>query len=395
MEQTLTDGRASWKAWLPVVGLTFAAFVFNTSEFIPIGLLTDIANDFHTTEAHAGLLITVYAWVVALASLPLMLVFSRMEQRKLLLIMISLFIASHILSSVSTTYVLLMISRIGVACAHAVFWSIVSPMAVRVAPEEHRSTALSMIVTGTSIAMIVGLPLGRVIGLAVGWRVTFFYIAVAALAVFILLSLIFPKMPSRNTVSVRKLPALVRTPALWGIYVLTTLLVTAHYTGYSYIEPYLGQVAGLSDSWVTFVLTAFGLIGLLGSYLFSRYYDRHQGMFMRAATIGIAVFLLLLHVSSFNFYTVVFVCLCWGLSITFYNLVFQSEIIQWAPESTAIAMSIYSGIYNVGIGGGALIGGIVCTHLSMVWIGYVGGVIAIVAAVYCIRKLQPLLRKEE
>lgn len=324
-----------------------------------------------------------------------MLVFSRMEQRKLLLIMISLFIASHILSSVSTTYALLMVSRVGVACAHAVFWSIVSPMAVRVAPEGHRSTALSMIVTGTSIAMIVGLPLGRVIGLAVGWRVTFFYIAVAALAVFILLSLIFPKMPSRNTVSVRKLPALVRTPALWGIYVLTTLLVTAHYTGYSYIEPYLGQVAGLSDSWVTFVLTAFGLIGLLGSYLFSRYYDRHQGMFMRVATIGIAVFLLLLHVSSFHFYTVVFVCLCWGLSITFYNLVFQSEIIQWAPESTAIAMSIYSGIYNVGIGGGALIGGIVCTHLSIVWIGYVGGMIAIVAAVYCIRKLQPLLRKEE
>lgn len=119
-------------AWLPVIGLTFSAFVFNTSEFVPIGLLTDIAHDFSISEAGAGMLITIYAWVVALASLPLMLMVSKMENRKLMLVILCVFIISHILSAFSYNYYMLMVSRIGVACAHAIFWSVVSPLAVRV-----------------------------------------------------------------------------------------------------------------------------------------------------------------------------------------------------------------------------------------------------------------------
>ena len=144
--------------WLPLVGLTLSAFIFNTSEFMPIGLLTDIAVDLHVTEARAGMLISVYAWVVALLSLPLMLLVARMEYRRLLLVTLALFIVSHLLSAVAGSYAVLMASRIGVACSHAVFWSIASPLAVRIVPEKRRSLALSMIVTGTSVAMVVGMP---------------------------------------------------------------------------------------------------------------------------------------------------------------------------------------------------------------------------------------------
>ena len=160
-----TRSRIALREWMPVIVLMCCTFVFNTSEFIPIGLLSDIAADFGITEARAGLLITVYAWVVALVSLPLMLAVARMECRRLMLGVLGLFIASHVLSGLSSSYAMLMASRIGVACAHAVFWSIVSPLAVRVAPKGAQSAALGLIITGTSIAMIVGLPLGRVIGL--------------------------------------------------------------------------------------------------------------------------------------------------------------------------------------------------------------------------------------
>lgn len=380
-------------AWLPVIGLTFSAFVFNTSEFVPIGLLTDIAHDFSISEAGAGMLITIYAWVVALASLPLMLMVSKMENRKLMLVILCVFIISHILSAFSYNYYMLMVSRIGVACAHAIFWSVVSPLAVRVAPEGRRSMALGLIITGTSIAMIVGLPLGRVIGLHVGWRMTFFWIAVAALACFLFLAMVFPKVPSRNSVSLRKLPSLLDTPALVGIYVLTMIIITAHYTGYSYIEPFLLQVAKLNNAGITGVLTAFGLVGLVGSWLFSRYYDRYPMRFVRFCILGITAFLLLLHVASLNHYAIVIVCLCWGLAITIYNLAFQSEIIRIVPEATAIAMSVYSGIFNVGIGTGALIGGFVCSQMPISYIGYVGGSIAVVSSVYCVKKLIPLLRR--
>ena len=211
-----TRGRIALREWLPVIVLMCCTFVFNTSEFIPIGLLSDIAADFGITEARAGLLITVYAWVVALVSLPLMLAVARMECRRLMLGVLGLFIASHVLSGLSSSYAMLMASRIGVACAHAVFWSIVSPLAVRVAPKGAQSAALGLIITGTSIAMIVGLPLGRVIGLYVGWRTTFFFIAAVAAAVWLFLAAIFPRVPSRDTISLRKVPSLLGNPALVG-----------------------------------------------------------------------------------------------------------------------------------------------------------------------------------
>ncbi len=344
MKNQKGGNKAQVKSWLPVIGLTFSAFVFNTSEFVPIGLLSDIATDFQISEAHAGLLITIYAWVVALVSLPLMMLLSKLKYCKLLFMVIGLFIASHLLSAIANTYLLLMISRIGVACSHAIFWSIASPLAVQVAPNGQRSVALSLLIAGTSIAMIIGLPIGRIIGLHVGWRATFFYIAVAASVVLLLLVWIFPKVSGQNSISLRELPSFLEKPALMGVFILTLLLITAHYTAYSYIEPFLSQIAGLSDSWITLVLMLFGLIGILGSVLFSRYYDRNSNLFICFAIEGITVILLLLNVSAFNAYTVITLCIFWGLAITLFNLAFQSQIIRIAPQATAIAMSVYSGI---------------------------------------------------
>ena len=390
-ETAKNGSRSGFKAWLPVIGLTFSTFIFNTSEFIPIGLLSDIAGDFGITEANAGMLITVYAWVVALASLPLMLIFAKTENRKLMLSITAIFAASHILSGFAKDFYMLMISRIGVACSHAIFWSIVTPLAVRLAPEGKGSTALSIIVCGSSIAMIIGLPLGRTIGLYLGWRATFLIIAVLAAVILAILAAVLPKMPGDGSISLRKLPALIKSPTLLSIYLVTVVAITGHFTGYSYIEPFLGQVAGLGSNWITIVLTIFGVVGLAGSWIFSRCYDRYRRRFIQFAVAGICIFLLLLHAAALNPVTAVILCVFWGFAINFYNLSFQSEIIRNAPKGTAVAMSIYSGIYNIGIGGGALIGGYVCSGISISCIGYVGGAIALVAAIICFRKMLPAI----
>ena len=378
------------KKWLPVISLTLSTFIFNTSEFIPIGLLTSIADDFAITESKAGLLITIYAWVVALASLPLMMAFAKTENKKLMLSLVALFTASHILSGFSNSYVMLMISRIGVACSHAVFWSIVTPLAVHVAPEGHRSTALSMIITGSSIAMIVGLPLGRAVGLMVGWRVTFLLIAILSAIVLCLLAAFLPKVPSDNNISLKTLPTLVSIPALLCIFVMTALTITGHFTAYSYIEPFLGQAAGFTNGEITMVLSAFGVIGIIVSVLFSKYYDRHQFAFLRVAVLGICICTLLLGISSGNSFIMVCTCLLWGLSINCFNISLQSCIIEYSPFGTAIAMSIYSGIYNVGIGAGALVGGIVCSHIGIPFVGYVGGAVSLVSALFFLLTVTPV-----
>ncbi len=377
------DNKMTLRDWLPVVGLTFCAFVFNTSEFMPIGLLSDIAGDFSISEAKAGMLISVYAWMVALLSLPLMLAVCRMEMKRLLIGIIVLFIASHVFSAVAMTYGWLMASRIGVACAHSIFWSIASPMAVRAIPESKRAIALSTVAMGSSIAMVVGLPLGRVIGMYIGWRTTFFCIAVIATLIAVFIAVVFPKMPTRDTFSIRKMPALLRNRVLTGVFFVTVFFATGHYVGYSYIEPFLGQIAHLGGDTVTLTLTIFGAAGALGSVIFSRFYPRCPLAFITVCIACVAVSLLAMQAASTHFVYIVAVCILWSAAATAFNVAFQDTIIKnTSAEATSIGMSIFSGLFNLGIGSGAFIGGAVVTHVSIAAIGYFGAAISAVAALY-------------
>lgn len=383
------------KQWLPLIGLTLSAFIFNTSEFMPIGLLTDIAADFKITEAQAGIMITVYAYVVMLMSLPLMIAASRLEFRKLLLGTVTLFAVSHVVSGIATSYGMLMASRIGVACAHAIFWSIAAPLGVRIVSEAHRSLALGMVATGTSIAIIFGLPIGRVIGLALGWRMTFMSVAVAAFLILTYLAFVFPKVPSDKPFSVKELPELLRNKMLLGVFFMAFIIPTAYYTAYSYIEPFLLQVAHMPESLITWTLVLFGGFGMLGSVLFSLFFNRAPYFFLKAATGGVAAALLFLNMAANSSHaTVIALCAFWGITVTAFNISMNAEIISCAPKNAVpVAMSIFSGIYNLGIGSGTFFGGLVCTYATIADIGYAGGAVGIVATLFCSFYLVRQLRK--
>lgn len=388
--------KKSFTRWLPLIGLTFAVFVFNTSEFMPIGLLTDIATDLNISEARAGLLISVYAWVVAIMSLPLMIMVSKMELKRLLLSIIALFVVSHVASAFAEGYYTLMLSRIGVACSHAIFWSIAPPLAVRTVPDGKRALGLSTIATGSSVAMVVGLPLGRVVGLYVGWRMTFLSIAIISALIFIFIVVVFPKLQSRGKFAFKQLPALLHNRVLVGVFIMSVLFATAHYTGYSYIEPFLGKVASMSPDVVTLVLIVFGASGMLGSISFSKYYMANRRRFMLVMTLGPALCLLLLQVAAASLLSVVVVCIMWGAMATAFNIAFQDNTIRFAPENaTSIGMSIFSGIFNLGIGSGAYVGGLVVSHLSIDYIGYAGGIIGLIATLYLVVRYFPNMRRRE
>lgn len=388
--------KKSFTRWLPLIGLTFAVFVFNTSEFMPIGLLTDIATDLNISEARAGLLISVYAWVVAIMSLPLMIMVSKMELKRLLLSIIALFVVSHVASAFAEGYYTLMLSRIGVACSHAIFWSIAPPLAVRTVPDGKRALGLSTIATGSSVAMVVGLPLARVVGLYVGWRMTFLSIAIISALIFIFIAVVFPKLQSRGKFAFKQLPALLHNRVLVGVFIMSVLFATAHYTGYSYIEPFLGKVASMSPDVVTLVLIVFGASGMLGSIAFSKYYMANRRRFMLVMTLGPALCLLLLQVAAASLLSVVVVCIMWGAMATAFNIAFQDNTIRFAPENaTSIGMSIFSGIFNLGIGSGAYVGGLVVSHLSIDYIGYAGGIIGLIATLYLVVRYFPNMRRRE
>lgn len=369
-------------AWLPVLCVTFGAFIFNTSEFIPIGLLGAIGNDFSMSDSEVGVMLTIYAWVVALASLPLMLYFAQSNLKSLMLGVIAVFVLSHFISALAQNFIMLVASRIGVALSHALFWSIASVMAVRAAPKGKQSSALGFVITGSSLAMIVGLPLGRMIGLYVDWRVSFLCIGLVALCVGIAFWRVFPTMPNTQNISLKTLPTLLHNKAFMKICFLTLVFVSGHFSAYTYIEPFLENVAGFRANSVTFILCLFGLMGVVGSVLFARFYERFHLAFVRLSLFGLGFSMLLLYVVSESSVATTLLCAVWGLCFMLFGVIFQSQVIAAVPNATAVAMSIYSGIFNVGIGSGALIGGLAYTHFGIESIGFVASGICAFAALY-------------
>lgn len=374
----------SGRYWLPLIGITLCVFTFNMSEFMPIGLLTDIAGDFGVSDAQAGMIVSIYAWTVAIISLPIMLVLRKMQYRKMLLMTVVVFAFFQTLSGLSSNYWMLLISRLGVAIAHSVFWSIAAPLAVKVLSPEHEKVALSTVAAGTSIAMVLGIPLGRIVGLALGWRMSFITIAIVSVVALILLFAVFPKIENPGTFTLKRMPDIFRNKVLVGSYILVALFVAGHYTGYSYIEPFLTQIGGFTDSMITVTLSIFGMAGICGSIVFAKTRgDKNRFRFMVTAVCGTSMCLLLLNASSISFVTIIMVCIVWGACSSAYNVSLQNEVIKASPfDAAPVVMALRSGIYNVGIAMGSLIGGFVTDHGSVANVGYFGAVFTICAALF-------------
>ncbi|EKO3372204.1 sugar transporter [Vibrio fluvialis] len=374
--------------YLRVFALGFSAFIFNTTEFVPVGLLTDIAKDFDVPLASAGWMLTIYAWIVASMSLPMMMLTSKMERKTLLLSVFTLFIVSHGFSVIAWNFEMLVASRIGIAFAHAVFWSITASIAIRVAPPGKKTLALSVLATGTSLAMVLGVPLGRIIGQWLGWRVTFGAIGVTALLIMFALFRLLPTLPSLFSGSMKKLPELLRKPTLLGLYLFIFLLFTAHYTAYSYIEPFVKVVGQVSENFTTFLLLLFGGAGILGSVIFGYWGERANTKLLVSNTAVVMLCMVLLLLSASSPWGVSTLLLLWGTALMIVCLAMQVKVLNIDTNASDMIMSMFSGIINLGIGAGALIGAKVIHFSSLEAIGYVGSGFALLALLLIVTLLK-------
>lgn len=364
-----------------VILMACAAFIFNTTEFVPVALLTDIAQSFDMPTAETGLMMTAYAWTVLVMSLPAMLATGKMERKSLLVKLFVVFIIGHFLSVVAWNFWVLLIARMCIALSHAIFWSITASLVMRIAPKNKKTQALGMLAIGSSLATILGLPIGRLIGQLVGWRVTFGIIAVLAFAAMFLIIQLLPRLPSKNAGSLASLPVLAKRPLLIGLYLTTALIISAHFTAYTYIEPFMIQIGQLPPNLTTLILLVFGLSGISASLLFNRLYRFNPRKFILTAMALFIASLTLLLSSTHYTATIFSLAFLWGIGISCIGLALQMQVLKLAPDATDVATAIYSGIFNAGIGAGALFGGQIMKYVGLEYIGWIGAVLGFVGLV--------------
>jgi MFS transporter, DHA1 family, L-arabinose/isopropyl-beta-D-thiogalactopyranoside export protein len=374
--------------YLRVFVLGFSAFIFNTTEFVPVGLLSDIAQSFSIAPAQVGWMLTIYAWIVALMSLPMMLLTRKVERKVLLMWLFGLFVVSHILSVVAWSFTVLLVSRIGIAFAHAVFWSITASIAIRVAPQGKHTFALSVLATGTGLAMVLGVPAGRIIGQLLDWRTTFAVIAVIALLIMLAMYRLLPSLPSLFSGSLSKVPEVLSNRILLVMYFFTFMIFSAHYTAYSYIEPFLKDIGAVSGSFTTLILLLFGMAGIVGSVLFSYFGDKSNTLMLLTSVILASVCMSILYFVAPNDSLLIGCILLWGASIMIIGLSMQIRVLKVDNSAADIIMSLYSGIINLGIGAGALVGGQAIHYIGLGSVGFAGALLGIGALVVLIMLLK-------
>lgn len=366
-------------SWLPVIGLAFSAFVFNTSEFLPVGLLPDMAESLHENVSFTGLVITGYAWVVAVMSLPLTILTAKFERRKLLLFLLAAFACCHFVVIFVDSFATLLAARIGVALTHSVFWSIMTPLAARMAPKGRRAVGIAAVMGGSIVATVMGVPIGTQLGHSFGWQEAFFLIGVAAAVVFGIVWFVLPACDAGKAGSLKSLPVIFKRPALWQLYILTAVGILGQFTAYSYFSPILQTVGGFSENDVVTALFIFGISGVIGTVISSKTVDKHTSMSLCVPLCLVCLCLLALGPASSSWWILGPVIVLWGAAMTAVGMAFQTIVLNTAPDAADVATSLYSGIYNIGIGGGAFLG----SQISQAWgfspVAYIGS--AIVAAV--------------
>ena len=189
-----------------------------------------------------------------------------------------------------------------------------------------------------ALAMVLGLPIGRIVGQYFGWRTTFFAIGMGALVTLVCLIKLLPALPSEHSGSLKSLPLLMRRPALLSIYLLTAIVVTAHYTAYSYIEPFVQVVAGFSANFATVLLLILGGAGIIGSILFGKLGNQHASTLVSSAIGLLLACLLLLMPAAGSENHLAILSLFWGVAIMIIGLGMQVKVLALAPDATDVAM---------------------------------------------------------
>jgi DHA1 family purine ribonucleoside efflux pump-like MFS transporter len=329
-----------------------ASFTMVTSEFAPIGLLSQISSDLGQPPSTVGLTVTLYAWIGAASGL-LSNWLNRWIPRKTLLIALMLILA---VSNGLSTW---LGARAVGALAHGVFWAIVAATAAHIVPLHRMGLATSIVLGGITIATVMGVPLINLVGQYDGWRTAFVCLALMCVASAGAIALVLPRMQIHSLARGVGFAAVLRRKDLLITYVITGLTAAAHFGAYTFVEPFIGQVPGITAYLIAVLLFAFGAAGFLGNLLSALFIDRYLSAFILIALIAMALALVTLGIYGplLGIAPVVILLVIWGVAISALFTGLQTWVLRIAGDHTVPATAIHTAVLNSAIGLGVIIGG--------------------------------------
>ncbi len=370
---------------LALWALTLSAFAIGTTEFVIVGLIPTIAASLDVSLPSAGLLVSLYALGVAVGAPVLTALTGRVPRKMLLLGLMALFTLGNLVAWQAPSYEALIVARVLTDLAHGVFFSIGSTIATGLVPKEKAATAIALMFSGLTVALVTGVPLGTFIGQTVGWQATFLAVSGLGVVAFVGSLLLVPKdIAQPAPASLLSQFAVLGKPRLLLVYAMTALGYGGSFTAFTYLAPMLEQVSGFQASATGLLMLAYGLSVAVGNVWGGKLADRKGPV--RALQIvfaGLAGVLLLLAVTAASKWLVVLTVLLWG-AVAFGNVAgLQLYVVQQAERSTPHAVDVASGLniaaFNVGIAFGAWAGGHIIEQFGIMATPWVGALIVLVA----------------
>jgi predicted MFS family arabinose efflux permease len=343
--------------WWAVSAVGLATFSVVTTEMLPVGLLTPIADSLGASEGTAGLMISLPALLAALFAPLVVVVAGGIDRRRILCGLLGLLLVANIASALAPGIAWLLAARVLVGLCMGGIWAVAGGLAARLVPAQRIGLATSIIFGGVAAASVLGVPLGALIGDALGWRCAFAAMTLFSAAVLLLHVVVVPALPVATSVRPAQFVQLLGHRGLQRGLWLTVLLVSGHFIAFTYVRPLLTTVSGVDAKWIGALLFAYGLAGIAGNFIAGPMAARHPRGMLLAIALGLLLTpLLLLWVGSTPAGGIA-VLLLWGLAYGGVSVGLMGWMMKAVPQAVEIATALYVGVFNIGIAAGAWGGG--------------------------------------
>ncbi|MDB5767839.1 MAG: arabinose transporter permease [Collimonas fungivorans] len=344
---------------IPILALALAAFAIGTTEFVIMGILPQVASDLSVSIPSAGFLVSGYALGVAVGA-PILSVLTRhIPKKKALLLLMAIFIAGNLLSAVAPNYEVLMASRVVASFAHGSFFGIGAVVAAGLVAENKRASAIALMFTGLTLANVLGVPLGTLLGQAYGWRATFWAVSslgvVAAIATYVLV----PRIENTKDIDFMAEMSVLKQPQVLLALLMTILGFGGIFTAFTYITPLLQEITGFSPHGVTVILFLFGVGLTLGNTIGGKLADWKLMPSLVAILIALAIVEAAFSFTVYSKLATAITVLLWGIAGFATVPALQIRVVTQAESAPNLASTLNIGAFNLGNAGGAFLGGLV------------------------------------